>query len=308
MDNEEREIERIEAEERAAEAESKALISVTQLPIIEERLRSVKEAVELAVAEAKSMIATEDTVQAVKDKRAELRKQFDALETQRKEVKKQIMAPYDRFNAVYEECVGKPFKDADAALKATVDDFEGQLKAECREKLQDYFDELCALEKINFLTLDRAMAIGKVKISLADCKKKLPRKLQDAIAAVTSKIADDLDRIGRMPDSAEISDEYKQCFDVGKAVDIVNGRKLRVQAEQEAAERRKAEQERQNEAVAKVEAAMPIPTETAHVEAPAAQQTQARVWPEFTFTVYNCTRAQLIGIRDYLRQEGIRYS
>ena len=284
-----------------------ALITVTQLPVIEERLRSVKDAVELAVSEAKSLVATEETVQAVKNKRAELRRQFDDLETQRKAVKAEIMAPYEQFNAVYEECVGQPFKDADKALKATVDSFEGQLKAECKKRLEEYFTELCALESIDFMTLDQALNIGGIKISLADCKKNTPHQLQDALAAVTSQIAVDLERIGRMPDSAEIADEYKCCFDVGKAVDVVNGRKLRIQAEKERAERRKAEQERQEAAVAKVEAAVTQPTVTAPVEAPVAPQPQEKVFPEFRFTVYNCTRTQLIKIREFLKQEGIPY-
>ena len=49
---------------------SMAQITVTQLPIIEERLRDVKAAVEATVAEAKSMVATADTVQAVTARRA----------------------------------------------------------------------------------------------------------------------------------------------------------------------------------------------------------------------------------------------
>ena len=291
----------------APEEASTALITVTQLPVIEERLRSVKDAVELAVAEAKSLVATDETVQAVKDKRAELRKQFDALETQRKAVKAQIMAPYERFSATYDECVGAPFKAADAALKATIGEFEGQLKAECRKKLEDYFYELLALEQIDFLSFDQAMAIGGIKISLADCKKNTPRQLQDALAAVTSKVVDDRERISRMDDSAEIMDEYKRCFDIGKSLDIVNGRKLRIKAEQEAAERRRIEQERREVAVAKVEAAMPQPMAEAPVEAPVAPQPQERIYPEWRFTVFNCTRTQLIKIREFLKQEGIPY-
>ena len=307
MDKEELIVRQLEAEDREAEANSTALIAVTQLPVIEERLRSVKDAVELAVSSAKNLVATEETVQAVKETRAELRKQFDALEQQRKAVKAQIMAPYERFSATYDECVGAPYKAADAALKATISEFEGQLKAECRQKLEEYFGELCALERIDFLTFEQAMTLGNIKISLADCRRNTPRQLQDALASVTSKIAVDMDRISRMDDSAEIMDEYKRCFDVGKAVDIINGRKLRIKAEKEAAERRRAEQERQEAAVAKVEAAIPQPVVEAPVEAPVAAQPQELIYPEFRFTVYNCTRTQLIKIREFLKTEGILY-
>lgn len=75
------------------------LIRVTQLPVIEEQLWAVKDSVEAAVLEAASMVCTEDTIQSVKERRAELRKQFDALEERRKAVKKIKLAHYERFES-----------------------------------------------------------------------------------------------------------------------------------------------------------------------------------------------------------------
>ena len=85
MDNKERISEAQEAAEMTTApapsvADSKSLIAVTQLPVIEERLRDYKAEIEATVADAKKMVATPDTIQAVKTKRAELRKQFDALD------------------------------------------------------------------------------------------------------------------------------------------------------------------------------------------------------------------------------------
>ena len=74
---------------------SETLIEVRQLPIIAERLQSVRAEIEAAVKECESMVCTPDTVQAVKTRRAELRKTFDELESQRKAVKRAVMAPYD---------------------------------------------------------------------------------------------------------------------------------------------------------------------------------------------------------------------
>ena len=97
------------------------LIKVVQLPVIEEQLRSMKEAVDKRVEEALSLVCTEETIQTVKSARAELNKEFQALEEQRKEVKKAVLGPYERFEAVYKECVRDAFKKADAALKGKVD-------------------------------------------------------------------------------------------------------------------------------------------------------------------------------------------
>ena len=75
--------------------------------------------------------------------------------------------------------------------------------------------------------------------------------------------------------------------------------------EQKAAEARKAAQEAEAAAVEKVQAAAP----TKAVAAPQAvkAQPQEQTFPQFTFTVFNCTRSQLLEIRDYLRQKGIQY-
>lgn len=287
-----------EAEEPEApeEPETVALIEVRQLPIIAERLRMVKDQVEAMAAEAASMVCTEETVQTVKARRAELRKQFDELEAQRKAVKAEIMAPYDEFERTYKECISGPFKAADASLKATIDGFEGELKAACKAEIEEYFAELCAVHGIGFLTLDKALALGKIKINLSDARSKGQRKLRDDISAVVARVATDVDRITGMDDAPEIMAEYKQSFDVGHAVACVQGRKRLVESERERQEARRAAQERQEAAVAKVEAvATPVP-----VEPP-------KVFSEFTFKVYNVTRAQLIRIRDYLKQEGIIY-
>lgn len=315
MDREEQIIEAQEATERAAPApiaDSKSLIAVTQLPIIEERLREYKAEIEATVAEAKTMVATPDTIQAVKAKRAELRKQFDDLDKRRISVKNLILEPYERFNKVYKECVEMPFKDADATLKATVDGFEGELKAQALEKLKANYDEHCQLEGIDWFTFDQALTRSGVKISMADTKTKEPRKAMDALAEFVSKVALGMEAVRKMEDSAEIMVEFKKCLDAGQAAAIVAERKRRIQEAAEAENRRKEEAARQQEMVAKVEAAAPAPAPVAAPTAaptPVADPTQTeRVFPEFQFTVYNCTRSQLIGIRDYLKQEGIKYA
>ena len=97
------------------------LIKVVQLPVIEEQLRSMKETVDKRVEEALSLVCTEETIQTVISARAELNKEFQELEEQRKEVKKAVLSPYERFETVYKECVSDAFKRADAALKSKVD-------------------------------------------------------------------------------------------------------------------------------------------------------------------------------------------
>lgn len=299
-------------EDQQPEVESKALIVVTQLPVIEERLRDFKAEVEATVAEAKSMVATAETVQAVKNRRAELNKQFEALEDQRKAVKAQIMAPYDRFNAVYTECISGPFKEANAALKATVDDFETELKNETLGKLKTYYAELCSLEGIDWLPFQKAMEYGNIKVSMADTKSATPRRLMDALGNVVSRIAIGRDDIRKMEDSAEIMAEFKVCLDAGKAAATVQERKRKVQEEKDAAERSKEWEAKRQEAIAKVEAAAKpaAPVASAPIAKPASRPLNKSLSFRIHFKTeeeYEKVKPILKQLKETLIKEGISY-
>jgi len=238
-----------------------AQITVTQLPIIEERLRDVKAEVERTVADAKAMVATADTIQAVKNRRAELNKQFEALDAQRKAVKKQISAPYDRFNAVYNECIAGPFAEADKALKSTVYAFEGELKKAVTAKLSAYYEELCRVEGIDWLPFNEALNRSGLKIGLADCRTREPKKAMEELALFTSKIGLGLDQVRKMEDAVEVMVEFRKTLDAGAAAATVAERKRKMQEAAEAEERRKAEEAQRREMMERVAAAAPTATQ-----------------------------------------------
>lgn len=300
-----------EAAPAATDLVTMAQITVTQLPIIEERLRDVKAAVEATVAEAKSLVATADTVQAVKARRAELNKQFSEIENQRKQIKQQIAAPYQRFEEVYKECIAGPFREADAALKATVDSFENDLKKKALDRLEAYYYELCALEDIDWLPFADAMTKSGIKISMEDCKKKEPRKAMDALAEFTSKIGLGLDSVRQMDDSAEILVEFKKTLDAGQAAAAVQDRKRKVREEAAQEERRKESdfERRRQEQLAKLEAVTP-----AAAPQPVPEPTPAKFPPAIGFKIYFETAEQyqkvlpiLKDLKNTLITEGIKY-
>lgn len=280
--------------------EEQSLIVVSQLPEIQENLRQLRDSWEQRAADAASMICTEETVQSLKDMRAEMRKEFQAADSVRKAAKEKYLAPWNAVEATFKECVKDAFTRADESLKSTINGFEMELKQKCYDDLKIWYTELIQAEHIDFLTLDQAMALAGVKIGLDDAKRNTPRRLQDAVANVVSKIALNLEDISKMDDAPEIMAEFKLCHDLGRAVANVQGRKRLVQAEKEAAEARRTAQEREKAAEEKVWAVAPP------VAQPKAQAAD-RVFEKYTFTVYNCTRSQLIRVRDFLKQEGINY-
>jgi len=271
------------------------LIKVTQLPIIEEQLRSAKEYVDKTVAGALALVCTEETVQTVKAARAELNKQFSLLEDQRKGVKAAVLDPYNQFEAIYKECVSDAYKRADAALKQKIADVENGMKRQCEAGLREYFTELCMAHHIDFLTFEQT----RVTVSLADAKSKTqpPKKLKEQLVQFVTSVAAEVEALSSMDNAAEILAEYKLSLDAARAIGTVQERHRRIEAERAAREERAAVKAREAEAVKKVEAfAPPVEQETAEPE---------RVF-RCKFMV-RATKSQLKKLKEFMNTEGIIY-
>lgn len=277
------------------------LIQVVQLPVIEERLRSMKETVEQQTSAAMALVCTDETLAQVRAVRADLNKTFSDLEEQRKAVKKAVMGPYDAFEEVYKECISGPFKKADAELKKKVSEVEDGIKAECESKMREYFAELCTAERVDWLKFEW---VG-LKIDLATARQKSHSKLREQIAGFVVGVAQAVNTISKMEGAEEIMAEYRQCLDMGRAIGIVQDRHQRIEEERQAAEARRAAQEAQAAAVQKVEAVAPPTVLEPPVAAPAPHQEDEKVY-KCSFTVH-ATKAQLKRLKDFMMQEGIRY-
>lgn len=271
-------------------SDTTGLIQVKQLPIIEQRLRDLKTEIEKRTAEAKSLACTENTLQYVKQTRAELRKQFDELEAQRKAVKAAIQAPYNEFETVFKECVSDPYKAADNDLKAKIDDVEESIKQRCENNLRDYFDELCAAHGIDWLTYERA----GIKVDMASAKQKTPKKLREQLVQFVVGVARDVETIDSLDDTEEILAEYKLTLNFPDAFRIVQDRHQRIYAEAKAKAVRQSAREAQSEAVRKVEALAPPTVET-------KQQNMT-----VTFTVTD-TRERLVTLREWMKSNNYQF-
>lgn len=270
------------------------LIVIKQLPIIEERLRTLSGEIGREVEDALSLACTDDTVRAVKKTRAELNRRFAELEEQRKAVKAAVLGPYEQFEAVYRECVSSPFQQADTELKGRIDAVEQEVRRQCEERLRDYFAELCAAERIDFLRFEQ---LG-LKIGMAEARSKSANQLREQITSFVVKVSEDMSAISELEDAAEVMVEFKRTLDAARAIAAVQERRRQAEAEKAAQEAREAARAREAAAVEQVEAALPPPV----VEPPAAEEARYRC----TFTV-RATREQLKKLKEFMMQEGISY-
>ena len=215
------------------------LIAVRQLPVIEERLKDLSEEIDLRVQDALSLTVTADTVKAVKTVRADLNKQFNELENQRKAVKKAILEPYDRFDEIYKRYVSVRFSDADSELRRKINAVESQLKQEKEDDLRNYFRELVDSEHLDWLTYER----GGFNVTLSKSRK----ALHEEAAHFVERVSGDVKAASAMEDAEEVLVEYKRTLNLGSAVETVQARKRAVEQErrerEHLAEMRRMEEE-----------------------------------------------------------------
>lgn len=206
---------------------NKDLIVVRQLPIIEDQLREIKASVEARVGEVLALACTEDTYKAVKKARSELNKEYTELERRRKEVKAAILAPYEKFEALYKDCAGTLYAQADSQLKARISEVEEGLKQQRLDDVQAYFDEYR-----QSLGIDPGLAsfsASGIKVTLSDSKKALKTKAKDFL----DRVAGDLALIETQERKEEILVEYRRTLNVSTAVTTVNERHKAMEAERQ---------------------------------------------------------------------------
>lgn len=276
-------------------AELVPMLVCTQPPVISENLMDLQERVN-AITEMVNQLPKEpDSVPQVKKARADLRKYFDSLEEQRKAVKAAVMAPYNDAEAKYKALVSGPIQQADRLCKEFVYGVESAMKRECEAGLRDYFDELRAANHVEFLKFEQAGIV----VDMASAKQRTPKKLREQLVQFVASVSSDVDLIADMDDAEEIMVEYQKTLNVTDAIGTVLDRHRRIQAQREAAQARNAAKATEAEAVQKVEAVAP----PIQVQADPLDEIINRC----PFTVIGATRRQLKKLREFLKQEGIRY-
>lgn len=285
---------------------NEALILVKQLPVIEEHLLSLAGAIDQQVDAALSLACTESTVKDVKRVRADLNKQFTALEEQRKAVKAAVLGPYEQFQQVYDKCVSTKFKLADENLKNKINDVEDVLRDQKEANIREYYIEKAASLHISETEIPFERASIKITLSASE------KSLRDACDTFLNRIAEDLAMIEQQEYRDEILVAFRQCLSGAQAVTTVLNYHRQIEEEQErAAKRAEAEAAAQQHAqevraaVAQQEA-LSAPVETAPQETmkPVSGGTEDVL--KATFAVYG-TRPQLVGLKNYMKENGIRY-
>lgn len=279
------------------------LIVVTQLPVIKDQLLAVKASIQERVSTALSLVCTEETYKDIKKVRSELNKEYAELEQRRKEIKGQILAPYEQFEGVYKECAGDMYARADRELGAKIKEVEDGLKKQKADDIAAYFAEYRASLNIpeDFVTLDAA----NIKIGLSDSRTSLHKQAK----AFLDMVAGDLEVIEKQEYPDEVLTEYRKNYNLSGAILTVGNRHAEIAREQLRREQMKAQQEAAQAAAQAVKQAVQEETPAAvaapvKVEQPAA--VAAPTLYQTTFTV-TATIEQLKALKAFLIEGGYTY-
>lgn len=288
------------------------VIELQQLPVIIERLHSVKAEIEAKTAEATSLICTEDTYKTVKAARTNLTKDFKALEAQRIAVKKKILEPYDAFEEVYQECVAGPYKKADAELKKKIDEVTSGIVANKTQEVVDYYHELIEAAGIDWI----ADLNYHPKVNMSSSVSGLKEQTKAFVDGIVADVA----AISNKENSAEIMVEYRKDLSLAAAIKTVDDRHKALDEQRRREEEyrvrmaeRKVAEERTKDAMAAEPAAEPpvVAREmSADPEAVVQTEPQPELAPDpvlMTRFYAKGTRAQLIGLKQYMERNGIEY-
>ena len=291
---------------------STEMVKVTQLPIIEEQLREIREWVMQAVANVDSLVCNEDTLIETKSLRTDLNNMFAELESRRKDVLREVEAPINQFKATYKECVSDYFKTADMILKKKINAVESEMKGACEQHLRTFFDELTQTHGIGFLRYEQTGIV----VSMADARAKTqpPKKLREQVERFVLRVGQDVDMILTLENADEILVVYKQTLNATQAIAAVKERHRQIEQARAEQERRNAVKAQEAEARQKVEAFAPPIVEESSAVAYKMSSTEVGVSKmetvedllTCTFTITD-SRDRLRLLKQFLDANGYKY-
>lgn len=270
---------------------------VEKLPQILSNISEIRKwAVNATETDRSLVLQTDEDFDKARTRCADIMKIVDSIETGRKSVKKDYIAPYEQFESAV--------KDVTAVLKSARENLWGQIQTAEEEKKREKDLLLKAYYE------DKAQEAGTLGFRTYEqiCRTKWLNRTTRFVAAqaeiddIVNTVAKEIETIKALKSDFEqmLLDEYKK----GASVLNVISYDARLKQSYAEAQNRKAQAEK---AAAEVQSAPTAPQQNAAQEETAetdAGEAMAIVVVDFRVS---CTPEQLKGLSAYMRQNGIKY-
>jgi len=271
-------------------------ISIYDLSVTEKNLQRIAEECREKIEAAKAMACTEETKQAVKKTRTELKKKFEEYETERKVRTAEYEKPLKDFKTLYDKYIKIPFTEADAALKRKIDDVEDIQKLEKANNVMVYAIELIKAYSLDWLGPDVMRIMPKINLTDSETK------LQKQVTATLDRIKKDVDYINKLESKDEILAEYMESLDMTQALDTVERRKQAILKAQQTSQTYTEQENIKHEVEETVTQLAPPVVEE---ETPEENISEMPVF-QMTFTVTG-TMQQLKALKAFLIENNIEF-
>lgn len=277
------------------------------LPPVQWNFDELKEALTNQLARYDGLVYTEDTVTTARRDRSTLNKVRDAIENERKRIKKIYLAPYEKFEAQAKELTGM-VNERSAAIDSQVKAYEETRKEQKQEAIRlaylEYIGDLADLVPLARLQSPKWL---NVSVSL----KSIETELQESISRIRAALAS----INGLHSEFEqqIKDVYLRTLDLAEAIKEKD--RLEKQKEKLAAyEAQRAAEEAERAAKAAQAQDFPRqPIRQAHADYADRSVNPAPVQPKHEERLYTvdfrvqASKEQLNALRAFMQANKINY-
>ena len=266
------------------------LISIEQMPKIFSQLEEVGKWVDEGIAKLnlQNLVCTEENKKEIKETRTNIRKISNTLETRRKEIKKQILEPYELFNQKYDELVKNKLDKIDNELGQAIEEIEINQRTEKIVQLRFFFENY--VEEYHLKDIIKFEDVG-LNITLSASISSLKEQIKEFV----EKVNNDINAINSCEDKEELLYEYKNNgFDYSKATIIVNERKKALEQAKQQLDTKQECNVKEQENVKKVEILVEEPVKIEEEKYTVAFEIVA-------------TREQILELKEWLKEKGIEY-
>lgn len=282
--------------EEQTKFEIEKVMRVTQLPKIYYQLEEIGKEIDIQLEGIEDLECTEDNKTEVKQRRTQINNLNTAMETKRKEIKKEILKDYDLFNEKYEQEVKSKLVNASSILTNKIDEIENKQKEIGTNNIKRYFEEYRDFLHLNDIINFEDLSLN---ITLTNLGKTLEgKKYKEEIEQKLDSIANDIALINVEEYKEEILLEYKTCFDFAKSKLAVINRHQEINKLKEQQDRVQEQVEQEQKIEEKVEEII------APIEIKENEEVEEII--ESTFTV-KATLSKLKLLKEFLEKEGIYY-
>lgn len=208
--------------------------NIKSLGEITSNIADVKEYAKKLNEYYKTIIFTDESILVAKEEKKKINKFKNEVFQYRKEIMNQFNEPIRRFEELGKETEAI-LKDTYETINNQVASFEDKQKKIKEQEIREYFDEYKTFHKLDFVSYEMA----NINVTLTASIK----SLKEQAKAFMDKILDDIQLINTQDYKEEILVEYKQNFNVSKAITTVKNRIAMIEREKQIQEDLKQQKE-----------------------------------------------------------------